>query len=70
MEIRLKKEGCEMYSEFMEKRYAPGKRKNSFYMDMPRLEGYEKRMEDLDDALEYTYYIDDSNRKLVQETIQ
>lgn len=59
-----------MYNETLERRYAPGKRRNSFYMDLPRLENYERRMEALDGFLGYTYYIDEVNQRLVQEKMK
>lgn len=58
-----------MYNEVLERRYAPGKRQNSFYMDMPRLEYYERRMKALGECAGYTYHIDESGQKLVQEKI-
>lgn len=58
-----------MYNERLRKRYAVGKRNNSFYMDMPRVEGYEKRMEILSELSGYTYHIDRSSNRLVQENI-
>lgn len=59
-----------MYEDILERRYAPGKRQNSFYMDLPRLESYERRMEALDEFPGYTYYIDRGSQKLVCEKLR
>lgn len=56
-----------MYNEAWEKRYSPGKRKNSFYMDQPKVKSHEKRMEALDRFSGYTYYLDGSGSKLIRE---
>ncbi len=59
-----------MYNELLERRYAPGKRQNSFYVDLPEVESYERRMNALDGFSGYTYYLDDTNQKLVQEKMK
>lgn len=59
-----------LYNGSNGKRYAPGKRRNSFYMDIPEPKEHEEWMEVLDKHPGYTYHIDDSGKTLVREWIE
>lgn len=56
-----------MFSEKLEERYMPGRRKNSFFMDMPdrkKQTGSSKMPKALSG---YSYYIQNDTGKLVRE---
>jgi len=53
-----------------EARYAPGRRENSFFMEMPSVEKKRKRTSrPLESSFEYTYYVD-SDGSLIKENLK
>lgn len=53
----------------LEQRYAPGRRENSFFEDMPVIKKEKRQSSSSDEHLfEYTYYID-SDGKLIKEKL-
>lgn len=58
-----------MNREQAEKRYAPGSRRNSFFMDMPFIDKKEHKSSSvLEKNFEYTYYVD-SDGSLIKEKL-
>lgn len=56
--------------EQLEKRYVPGRRENSFFMDMPIIEKNRKRASVASENIfEYTYYVD-SDGSLIKEKLK
>ncbi len=54
----------------LEKRYAPGRRMNSFFVDMPYVENKRKKASvESGNVLEYTYYMD-SDGNLIKEKLK
>lgn len=53
----------------LEQRYAPGRRENSFFVDMPVIKKEKNQSSSSDEHLfEYTYYID-SDGTLIKEKL-
>lgn len=59
-----------MLSERLEERYMPGRRKNSFFMNMPNRKKQGGSSVISKDFAGYSYYIQKDTGKLVRETMR
>lgn len=59
-----------MTKEFLEKRYKPGRRENSFYMDMPEDTNSEEYAIYERGFVGYSYHIDKATGSLVQDELK
>lgn len=65
-----RKEEFIMTKEFLEKRYKPGRRENSFYMDMPGSAKSKEYAIYSRDFTGYSYHIDKATGSLVRDVLK